>query len=146
MVAGFPRIAAGYRIRCAHCRKEFESRGLKCCSVECERRYREAHDNRAVMAEVGIEPSAKRRCEACGGIIPKWRNGRHVSKVVRFCSDRCSSSACRDPCGGRLATAVPTVTRPLAIAGAYPGRERAQPRGKVFETGSRFYTLLMRVA
>jgi hypothetical protein len=38
------------------------------------------------------------------------------------------------------------VNEQLAIAGAYPGRERAQPRGKVFETGSRFCTLLMRFA
>jgi hypothetical protein len=50
----------GYRIRCAHCRKEFESLGLRCCSPACERCYREAQDNRAVMAEVGIEPAAKR--------------------------------------------------------------------------------------
>jgi hypothetical protein len=82
----------GYRIRCAHCRKEFESLGLRCCSAECERRYREAQDNRAVMAEVGIEPSAKRRCAnpGCGVVIPKWRKGRRVSSATRFCSPRCS--------------------------------------------------------
>jgi hypothetical protein len=26
----------GFKIRCAHCRVEFESRGLRCCSAECE--------------------------------------------------------------------------------------------------------------
>jgi hypothetical protein len=87
----------GYRIRCAHCRKEFESLGLRCCSADCERRYREAQDNRAVMAEVGIEPASKRRCEnpECVAVIPKWRNGRKVSSATRFCSPRCSRKAAK---------------------------------------------------
>jgi hypothetical protein len=87
----------GYRIRCAHCRKEFESLGLRCCSADCERRYREAQNNRAAMAEVGIEPAAKRRCEnpECVAVIPKWRNGRKVSSATRFCSPRCSRKAAK---------------------------------------------------
>jgi hypothetical protein len=74
----------GCRIRCAHCRKDFESLGLRCCSANCERSYREAQDNRAVMAEVGIEPAAKRRCAnpECGAVVPKWRNGRRVSSAT----------------------------------------------------------------
>jgi hypothetical protein len=85
----------GYRIRCAACSREFESLGLGCCSAECERRYREAQDNRAVMAEVGIEPAAKRQCAnpGCGAVIPKWRDGRRVSGATRFCSPRCSRQA-----------------------------------------------------
>jgi hypothetical protein len=63
----------GYRIRCAACSREFESLGLRCCSAECGRRYREVQDNRAVMADVGIEPAAKRRCAnpGCGAVIPE---------------------------------------------------------------------------
>ena len=83
----------GYRIRCAYCRKEFESLGLRCCSAGCERSYREREANAAVMAEVGIEPSAKRHCEECGAVIPKWRNGRKLSSATRFCSPRCSRKA-----------------------------------------------------
>jgi endogenous inhibitor of DNA gyrase (YacG/DUF329 family) len=87
----------GYVIRCAHCQTEFESTGLRCCSTECERRHRERLDNLKVMAEVGSEPSAKRKCEYCGAVIPRWRNGRRVSRSTRFCSDRCSRKANRPP-------------------------------------------------
>ena len=85
----------GFYIDCAHCQKEFESLGLRCCSVECERGHREREENLAVMAEVGIEPAAKRRCEAlrCNNTIPKWRNGRQVSKSARFCSRKCQQRA-----------------------------------------------------
>jgi len=38
-----------------------------------------------VMAEVGIQPIAKRKCECCDAAIPKWRNGRRVSRATRFC-------------------------------------------------------------
>jgi hypothetical protein len=33
--------SGGFTIRCASCRREFESKGLRCCSPECERGYRE---------------------------------------------------------------------------------------------------------
>jgi hypothetical protein len=87
--------AAGYRIKCAHCAREFESRGLRCCSTECERAFCERKANLALMAEFGAEPSAKRHCVECGAIIPKWRNGRRVSTAVRFCSGRCSTRSRR---------------------------------------------------
>ena len=87
---------AGFMIRCCpHCAKEFESKGLRCCSVECERRRREREDNLATMAEVGIEPATKRQCEACGIKIPKWRNGRRVSSKTRFCSARCQRTTAK---------------------------------------------------
>jgi predicted nucleic acid-binding Zn ribbon protein len=44
----------GFKINCAHCAKEFDSRGLRCCSTECERGYREREQNRATLAEVGV--------------------------------------------------------------------------------------------
>jgi hypothetical protein len=80
-------------ICCAHCKREFASIGLRCCSTDCEQRYRERQDNLRLIAEVGIEPSAKRKCECCGAVIPKWRKGRRVSRAARFCSDRCSRQA-----------------------------------------------------
>jgi len=85
----------GFYIDCANCRKEFESLGLRCCSIECERSYRERQDNLAVMAQAGIEPKAKRQCEQCKAVIPAWRKGRQVSKSVRFCSEKCSKRARR---------------------------------------------------
>ena len=90
----FPKLTPmnGYRIKCANCSKEFESKGLRCCSAECERRYRDREFNIAVMAEVGIEAKAKRKCANpdCSNTIPKWRNRRQVSSATRFCSPRCS--------------------------------------------------------
>jgi hypothetical protein len=82
----------GFYIDCAHCHKEFDSKGLRCCSPDCERRYRDRKDNLAVMAEVGMAIKAKRRCAnpACANTIPTWRNGRRVSAMTRFCSPRCS--------------------------------------------------------
>jgi hypothetical protein len=87
----------GFYIDCAYCQKEFEGLGLRCCSPECERSYREREDNLAVMGEAGIEPIAKRQCEApgCSATIPKWRNGRQVSKKTRFCSSKCQQRAKR---------------------------------------------------
>jgi hypothetical protein len=87
------RTRHGFTIRCAGCQKEFESKGLRCCSSDCERRYREREGNLAVMAAAGIQPATKRKCETCGTGIPKWRNGRQVSKATRFCSTRCSRKA-----------------------------------------------------
>jgi hypothetical protein len=84
----------GVWIECAHCGKSFDSKGLRCCSSECERRYSEREHNLRLMAEVGIEPAAKRRCR-CGAVIPKWRNGRRVRRTARFCSDRCARKARR---------------------------------------------------
>jgi hypothetical protein len=82
-------------IDCVNCRKEFESLGLRCCSIECERSYRERQNNLAVLAEAGIEPKARRQCEQCKAVIPQWRKGRRVSKSVRFCSEKCSKRARR---------------------------------------------------
>jgi len=91
------RTADGFKIACAGCQKEFESKGLRCCSDACERRYRERQANFALMAEVGIEPSKKRPCAApgCSSTIPKWRKGRQVSAATRFCSRACSRRAKR---------------------------------------------------
>ncbi len=83
----------GFVIQCVRCHKEFESRGLRCCSPECERAYREREENLRLMAEVGLELPVKRTCADCGAIIPKWRNGRRVSRTTRFCSPGCSRRA-----------------------------------------------------
>jgi hypothetical protein len=85
----------GFIISCANCRKDFDSKGLRCCSTECERQYTEREVNLAVMAEVGIEPAAKRACLECGARIPTWRNGRKVSSATRFCSPKCAQKARR---------------------------------------------------
>jgi hypothetical protein len=89
------RTTAGFKIDCVGCQKEFESRGLRCCSDQCERRYRERQDNIALMAQAGMEPSVKRRCAGpgCEKTIPKWRNGRAVSKAMRYCSPACRRRA-----------------------------------------------------
>jgi len=81
---------AGCLIDCAHCGQEFDSKGLRCCSRDCEQSYRARKDNLAVMAEVGMVPTSKRQCQTCGARIPKWRKGRKVSSATRFCSRKCA--------------------------------------------------------
>jgi hypothetical protein len=61
---------AGWHITCPGCQREFESKGLRCCSAECERRSREQAERLALMAEVGMEPKAKRPAAS-----PRSRNG-----------------------------------------------------------------------
>ena len=89
------RGSEGIYIGCKHCNKEFESKGQRCCSKECEKALCDREDNLAKMKEAGIEPTAKRLCEApgCDRPIPKWKNGRQVSAKVRFCSNLCRKRA-----------------------------------------------------
>lgn len=88
-----PMSGAGFLIKCAGCGRSFSSIGLRCCSVECARRYRQRCENAALLAEVGSSMPVKRKCQRCGGHILNWRNGRRVSKAIRFCSPRCSRQA-----------------------------------------------------
>ena len=91
------RGSEGFYIACKHCNKEFESKGLRCCSTDCDKAYRESEERRAVLKEAGIEPTSRRMCErvGCDRPIPKWKNGRQVSSKVRFCSDLCRKRAAK---------------------------------------------------
>jgi hypothetical protein len=98
-----PQSGDGFRIECKGCRKPFVSRGLRCCSPECERGYGEQLDIKATMAEVGMEPMReKRKCEHCGGDIPLWRKGKAVAKNVRFCGEPCRRQARRQKAASLL--------------------------------------------
>ena len=85
----------GFYIDCAGCSKRFDSRGPRCCSLECERRARERVETNALMTEVGMDTPVKRQCQApgCTNGIPRWRKGRAVSKAVRYCSPACGRRA-----------------------------------------------------
>jgi hypothetical protein len=89
------RTRDGYTIQCPQCRKDFESKGLRCCSKDCEKAHGEQEDNVAVLAKAGIEIKAKKLCAECAGRMPVWRNGRRVPSSARFCSDRCRNKAAR---------------------------------------------------
>ena len=82
----------GFKIDCAGCGKRFDSLGLRCCSIECERGLGQKRETERLKVEAGIEfvskLGPKRKCQTCQGNIPRWRNGRAVS-----CSPRCSRSA-----------------------------------------------------
>jgi predicted nucleic acid-binding Zn ribbon protein len=86
----------GFYIRCVGCEKEFESLGLRACSIDCERHYGERQKNLAVMAEAGIEPAPKRTCQQCGKTIPKWQAGKKTPSNKRFCSPKCAAKARRE--------------------------------------------------
>jgi hypothetical protein len=96
-----PPRGDGFLISCKGCRRPFVSKGLRCCSTECERQMREKAEIAATMAEVGMEPVAveRRKCEHCSITIPRWRNGRQVPKGTRFCSRSCREKAGRQSGG-----------------------------------------------
>ena len=87
----------GFLIDCAGCGKRFDSKGLRCCSPACERSLGERGEIERLKAEAGVEYVSKlgpkRKCEGCGGDIPRWRNGRKVSARARFCSPSCGQKA-----------------------------------------------------
>jgi hypothetical protein len=74
-------------------RGSFDSAGLRCCSIACERRCRDRSENEQLMSQVDMERPTKRKCEQCDGVIPNWRNGRRVKKTTRFCSQKCSKAS-----------------------------------------------------
>jgi hypothetical protein len=126
----------GFYIDCCHCKREFESRGLRCCSAECARALKSRAEAVAIVAEVGGELAAKRKCECCGGEIPNWTGEgfkRHrTRKSQRYCSARCQRKANKN--GGILAPSPPETafgppeairpifgpsTSPLNLVGGY---------------------------
>lgn len=101
----------GFVIECFGCGKNFDSRGLRCCSSECERQYLKHCENEQLMAEVGMERPNKRKCEECGDDIPNWRNGRRVSSKTRFCSSRCKAKNRRMARGSQNAVLYPETAK-----------------------------------
>jgi hypothetical protein len=100
-----PMGTHGFLIPCAHCRKTFDSKGLRCCSAVCEKRYREREDNLATLAEAGMERAVKRKCVGCDDDIPSWINpgtpkARRVPITRRFCSRKCQYRAKIATAGG----------------------------------------------
>ncbi len=99
---GLPIGPKGFLIDCACCGERFDSKGRRCCSIECERGLGAKRETDRLKAEAGIEyvskMGAKRRCQGpgCPHDIPRWRNGRAVSKATRFCSPKCSHTARKD--------------------------------------------------
>jgi DNA-directed RNA polymerase subunit M/transcription elongation factor TFIIS len=88
----------GFLIPCAQCRREFISKGLRCCSTECERKLRERKEIAATIAEAGIEqPTARAKCEKCGNNIPRWTGARTRKRATprgtRFCGRKCREAA-----------------------------------------------------
>jgi hypothetical protein len=96
LIPDLPVRGDGHVVGCAGCQREFVSRGLRCCSADCERKYRERLEVDATLAEVGVESTAppKRRCQVCCGPIPRWtKGGRATPKTAQFCSPKCSRKA-----------------------------------------------------
>jgi hypothetical protein len=77
---------AGFWIECP-CGKQFESRGWRFCSVQCQREAREYAETMAVRAEVGMDAPVKRKCQkaGCTRSIPNWRRGRRTPRNAKFC-------------------------------------------------------------
>jgi len=80
----------GFLIACANCRREFDSRGWRCCSTECERSFKAKERNMAIIGQSDMDPPTKRKCEQCSRDIPNWRDGRRVRQDSQFCSKACA--------------------------------------------------------
>ncbi|MPZ40385.1 MAG: hypothetical protein GEU95_20490 [Rhizobiales bacterium] len=85
----------GSLINCKGCGRQFDSKGLRCCSRDCEREHRDRRDNAKLMAEAGMSPSHKRLCQrpGCTRPIPRWKNGKATRKDCRFCTEKCADKA-----------------------------------------------------
>ena len=122
----------GFLINCFGCGKQFDSKGLRCCSRDCERDYREREEREKLIAEVGGEPATKRRCEApgCGEIIPRWRKGRAVSKATRYCSRKCAESAGKGESARNAVLVAETQKKPPSNGprGSAATRDRGRTR------------------
>jgi hypothetical protein len=72
---GLPQSSDRFRIECKGCRKPFVSRGLRCCSPECEPSYREKLDIKTTMAE------AWSRCARSGNVSSVEATSRSGARV-----------------------------------------------------------------
>lgn len=110
----------GFRIECKYCKRPFVSKGLRCCSAECERRLKDRRQVEAVVAERDMEAMPKRffNCEHCGIAVPRWRNGRTVSKSARFCSPSCAKKAARLSRASREEMSASLPQKPLQDGGS----------------------------
>jgi hypothetical protein len=93
-------LGQGFAIQCAHCQQTFSSKGLRCCSAECERQSRETQSVKATMAEAGAERLfVNRKCAApgCGNDIPRYVGAgkKRRESRTRFCSAACQRRARR---------------------------------------------------
>jgi hypothetical protein len=84
----------GFAVTCPGCDKEFTSSGLRCCSPECERTYRERQEAITEATQIGHEVKPKRSCEVCGKRIARYTaKGRATKAAVRHCSSPCRRKA-----------------------------------------------------
>jgi hypothetical protein len=106
----------GFFIACVGCSAQFESSGLRCCSTECERSYRNREDAKATLAEIGEVLPEKRRCECCGAPMAKYvgvgKRRRLANATKRYCSSRCRQKVNK--------TAVFEGSKPLEPGGGPP--------------------------
>jgi hypothetical protein len=108
-----PPRGDGFVIECAGCRKQFVSKGLRCCSAECDRQHRERKEIEATIAGMEMESTGyvPRKCADCGGDLPRYVGEGRKRKVStkRFCSSRCQQAAKKK---AGIAFRVPSIINP----------------------------------
>jgi hypothetical protein len=114
---GLPIGHIGFLVDCCGCGEQFDSRGLRCCSTDCERKFRRKQELDAELADDPFR-AVKRACLECGGPIANWRNGRRVSKATKFCQPSHQRKAAKNAGGlsgeGQAVLCVQTAkTQPL---------------------------------
>jgi hypothetical protein len=116
------KLSDGVSLVCRGCGRQFVSKGLRCCSVACERQSHERDAKAALMAEVGMDLAAKRKCQECGGDIPRWtgvgRKRRQVTSAARFCSLKCGKRARRRLSGQTAEKGAEELQKSLCRSGS----------------------------
>jgi hypothetical protein len=120
-----PKGRHGFLIDCAYCRKQFDSVGLRCCSLACEREHHRKQEIEAKLTNDPLRAPPKRKCLTCGGDIPNWRTGRRVSKATKFCSPKCQKRSARKNAG--MALGSPTSLLSGQTAKKCPKNKDSQP-------------------
>jgi hypothetical protein len=119
LLYAFPIRGDGFVIECRGCKKQFVSKGLRSCSAECERQSREQEAITATMAEVKAETTGfvHRKCEHCGGNIPRYvgvgKARKLTKKTTRFCSVKCANKARRLVRSGKTDLSANGAQKPL---------------------------------
>jgi hypothetical protein len=103
----------GFLITCKGCHKPFVSKGLRCCSTECDRQHRERQEIEATIAGMAMESTGyvKRKCEHCGNPLPRYvgTGKKRKQSTKRFCSPRCQQAAKR----AEIVSDAPVMPKPV---------------------------------
>jgi hypothetical protein len=123
-----PKGPIGFWIDCSSCGKRFDSKGWRCCSIECSRNWRQKQD---LESELANDPFRieKPTCLECGRPMALWKNGRRVKSDRKFCSPKCQKRRSRKRRKGNQPSSLDLseISSNPTSPGAHQGAATKQP-------------------